>query len=278
MTSQQRPLYFCVGPQSSGSTLISWCFLQRRDMDGILDADNDIFAEVPRQLRAPLPWIKTTISSFRFCEQLAYYQDAGWTVHPLLVCRDVRAVYASLRTKSYGRNGTTAEDPPLRLRLRRFREDWELFRAKGWPILQYERFLQQPEDELRAACAGLGLPWDEAMLTWPKPAHEIFDTRHGNEHFRQSCGGNLRQSLRPSAPPLEALDIPGGELAWLESEFAEYNRVNGYPAHVRLRSHGADPAAVAVPTFAVTRRYKWTMHQKPLTYLLYKIGLMSKAG
>src|SRR5688500_13338903 len=120
MVAQNRLLYLCVGTQSSGSTLISWCFLQRRDMDGILDADNDIFAEIPQPLRAPLAWVKTTISSFRICEQIAYFHEAGWTVRPLLVCRDVREVYASLRTKPYGRNGTSAEDPPLRLRLRRF--------------------------------------------------------------------------------------------------------------------------------------------------------------
>ena len=105
--------------QSGGTTLVSWCFLQRKDMDGILDANNDVFADLPPSVARPFAWIKTTIGSFRVSEQIDYFRDLGWTVRPLLICRDVREAYASLRRKQYARNGTTAEDPPLRLRLRR---------------------------------------------------------------------------------------------------------------------------------------------------------------
>jgi hypothetical protein len=195
MPTRNPILYLCSGLQSGGTTLVSWCFLQRADMDGILDANNDMFADISPALKTPYAWIKTTIGSFRTSEQIAYFQDRGWTVRPLLVCRDVREAYASLRTKRYGSNGTTAEDPPLRLRCRRFREDWELFHAQGWPILRYDRFLLDPEEVLAEACTKLKLPWDDAMLTWPKPKSAIFDTRHGNETFRQNCG-NSRHSGR----------------------------------------------------------------------------------
>ena len=53
-------------------------------------------------------------------------EDEGWDVLPLLVVRDVRSVFRSLLGKDYGSNGITAEEPPLRMRLRRFEEDWNI--------------------------------------------------------------------------------------------------------------------------------------------------------
>src|SRR2546421_4373251 len=126
-TTTDRPLYLCAGTQSSGSTLISWCFLQRSDMDGILDADYDVLPRMPEKLSAPLPWCKFTIAAFRFSDVQHHLEDEGWRVRPLLVVRDVRAVFNSLVTKTYGRNGTTADDPPIRLRLRRFPAAWATF-------------------------------------------------------------------------------------------------------------------------------------------------------
>jgi hypothetical protein len=270
-----KTLYLCAGPQSSGSTLISWCFLQRRDMDGILDANNDELSDLTRAGAAPFVWVKTTISSFRLSEQIAHYQDLGWDVRPLLICRDVREVYASLRTKEYGRNGTTAEDPPLRLRLRRFREDWDLFHDNDWPILRYDEFLKEPEPTLRTLCVKLHLPWDAAMLSWPKPRAAILDTRHGNETFRRNCGSDLPTSLQPAQrkqTPIERLRIPAVELDWLEHEFARFNHVNSYPAHVEIAPMSAAEDERAIPRYQVARRCKWKLHQTPVKYLLARVA------
>ncbi len=270
MPTKNRVLFLCAGLQSGGTTLISWCFLQCADMDGILDANNDMLADISPALKSPHVWIKTTIGSFRTSEQIAYFQDLGWTVRPLLVCRDVREAYASLRTKRYGRNGTTAEDPPLRLRFRRFREDWELFRANDWPMLHYDQFLLDPEEVLAQACIKLALPWDDAMLTWPKPKSAIFDTRHGNETFRQSCGGSLWSSLKPPGNPGQLL-IPAGDHQWLETEFARYNEVNGYPRHLPLAAD-ADANDCDLPCFSATRRVQWRQQRVPLQYLLHRVA------
>ena len=153
MPTPTRQLYLCAGSQSSGSTLVSWCFLQRPDMDGVLDARFDMIPQVPPNLSRPLPWIKFTVACFRFSEVADFYADDGWSVRPLLVVRDVRAVFNSLITKPYGRNGTTADDPPIRLRLRRFLEDWRMFRDRGWPLMRYEDLIVEPEKTLKDASA-----------------------------------------------------------------------------------------------------------------------------
>jgi hypothetical protein len=249
-------LYLCAGTQSSGSTLISWCFLQRRDMDGILDQRGDVLPRLERQAAHPYAWCKITINGFRLSEVKAYGEDEGWDVRPMLVARDVRSVLNSLLVKSYGQNGTTAEEPPLRLRLRRFKEDWELARRLNWPILQYEQFIHQPEEALKGVCAAMGLPWDEGMLHWPKQNSSILAPTHGNATFRQTCGDNLEETLRPARADLCVDRIPPEDLAWLEEEFAEFNQINGYPAHAERPHPWSGPVRRLEPKWENTRRFR----------------------
>jgi hypothetical protein len=278
MRNGKDALYLCGGTQSSGSTLISWCFLQRHDMDGFLDADNDLLSDIPHSPSRSKMWYKTTISCFRMSDLMAHYQDAGWQVHPLLVVRDVRQVWASLCKKSYGRNGITAEDPPLRLRLRRFKEDWELFRRNGWPMIRYETFVAEPVEVLRFVCSQLGVNWDEAMLTWPKDPADIFSTKHGNLTFRKTRGRGLLQSLKQSSDELKPGAIPQLDLEWLETEFAEFNQENGYPERIQVACHPGESTHRAIPNYESTRRHKWEMRRKPLRWFMYSIGFRRKAS
>jgi len=248
-----RTLYLCAGLQSSGSTLISWCFLQRGDMDGILDARFDHLPRMPAALNRPLAWCKFTIACFRFSEVMDFFQAEGWEPRPLLVARDVRSVFNSLITKSYGRNGVTADDPPIRLRLSRYLEDWELFRARGWPILRFEDLADDPAAPLRRACEELGVPFDEAMLTWPKPSAQIADAGFGNETFLKTRGATLAQSVVPALLTVKTEHIPPLDLEWMEQKFAEMNRQMNYPEHIPSQAP-ADPAR-ATPRFELTRRY-----------------------
>jgi hypothetical protein len=275
MRERSRDLYLCGGTQSSGSTLISWCFLQRHDMDGILDADNDLLTDISTEWGRPLTWYKTTISCFRLSELMDHYRDAGWHVHPLLVVRDVRHVWASLCKKSYGRNGITAEDPPLRTRLRRFKEDWELFRRNGWPMIRYETFVAEPVQVLRFVCAQLALPWDEAMLTWPKDVSDVAGTKHGNQTFRDTRGQGLLDSIRPGNDTLKPGAIPPADLEWLEREFAEFNRENGYPNQLKSGQSPADGCDRAIPSFELTRRHKWEIRRKPIRWFMHSLGFRS---
>lgn len=247
-----RPLYLCGGLQSSGSTLISWCFLQRPDMDGVLDARFDTLPQMPADLARPLAWCKFTIACFRFSEVMEYLRDEGWDVRPLLVVRDVRSVFNSLITKSYGRNGVTADDPPVRLRLHRFLEDWTEFRRRDWPLLRFEDLAAEPVSTVRRACEQLGLPYENSMASWPKTREQITDARYGNESFLKTRRATLRETVVQSLMRVKTSCIPPEDLAWMELKFAEMNRVMGYPEHVPAEAP-ACPAR-AVPLFENTRR------------------------
>ncbi len=268
-----KTLVVCAGLQSGGTTLISYCFLQRGDTDGVLDADNDLLPALDPRLARPIAWYKTTISSFRLSEIATHYRDAGWDVRPLLVLRDLRAVWASLTKKEYGRNGITAEDPPLRLRVRRFVDDWRDLAATGAAMFRYEDFVAEPAMTLQGVCGQLGLPWDAAMLGWPKPPERIAHRNNGNESFLAPRGPGVLESLarykRPNAPRL-----PADDLHWLETEFRDYNEANGYPLHL---IDVCQPAVVtnadlATPNFEVTRRYVWETSRKPFRWLLAQFG------
>src|SRR6478735_976357 len=253
----EKALVLCGGLQSSGTTLVSYSFLQRGDMDGVLDADNDLLPALDPQLARPFAWYKTTISSFRLSEIARHYRDAGWDVRTLLVVRDLRAVWASLRKKSYGRNGITAEDPPLRLRVRRFIEDWRSAPATGTVLMRYEDFVRAPEVTLQNVCDQLDLPWDPAMRDWPKAAERIADRKNGNGSFWNSRAANLSETVAHYRDKPTQHALPAAELDWLESEFRDFNKVSGYPLHWNSVCHDAPDVSLNEPRFDVTRRYKW---------------------
>ncbi|WP_457665392.1 hypothetical protein [Thiolapillus sp.] len=268
--SSAQTVILATGLQSSGSTLMSWCFLQRPDMNGTLDGDTDLVPLLPAGIETPFVWYKTTISCFTLQEQKAVLEDVGHLVRPMLMVRDVRAVWMSLMKKPYGRNGVTAEDPPLRLRFRRFLHSWQDAVAQGIPVFRFEDLLARPEDSLKALCAELELPWQQAMIDWPRPAAQIADGRHGNARFMASGKQGLLSALDPSLGRQIRGQIHEEDLAWLEETFRDYNASLGYPAG--LPDLELLPGR-AIPSWEVSRRLKWRLRQKPLRYVLNKLGL-----
>ncbi len=276
-----KTLILCGGLQSGGTTLVSYCFLQRRDTDGVLDADNDLLPALDPRLARPFAWYKTTISCFRLSEIAQHYRDAGWEVRPLLVLRDLRAVWASLCRKEYGRNGITAEDPPLRLRVRRLVEDWRAFNSSGsesqvspMAMMRYEDLIAAPEETLKRVCQQLQLPWDAAMLQWPKPPQHIAHRNNGNGSFWTSLGNGLLETIARYEQKERKLRLSADDLQWLESEFSEFNQGNRYPLHIDGCREPASmsEAQLAAPNFAVTRRYIWETSRKPFRWLLAQLG------
>jgi hypothetical protein len=255
-------LILCAGLQSGGTTLISWCFLQRRDTNGVLDTPSDLIQPRFERVTEPIVWVKQTIASFRWLDLCETYRDLGWEPEPLLVVRDVRAAYSSLIRKSYGVNGTTAEDPPLRMRFRRFLRDWDLFRAHGWPIIKFEDLIRDHRATLAKACKELSLPWDEGMISWPKVPPEIaygkdnWGKKSIQKSFETSIQkGNLAAATMQDRAEMRLDNLPGTELRWLEETFSEYNSFHHYPKEVRP-TPGED-----VPTSMPSPRYRGTARE-----------------
>jgi hypothetical protein len=202
-------------------------------------------------------------------------------VRPLLVLRDLRAVWASLCRKEYGRNGITAEDPPLRLRVRRFVEDWRnLTNGTLAPVsspaalMRYEDLIAAPRETLQRLCAQLHLPWDEAMVEWPKSPAQIAHRNNGNDSFWASLAGGLLETIARYERKERKLQLAAVDLEWLESEFSDFNQANSYPLHI---DPCGEPDAIAetntaAPSFAVTRRYIWETSRKPFRWLLTQLG------
>ena len=266
-------MILAAGLQSGGSTLVSWCFLQRPDCDGVLDGDTDLIPLLGEHLTvAENIWFKTTISSFTLQELIALLEDDGFRVSPMLIVRDVRKTWVSLAKKHYGRNGVTAEDPPLRLRFRRFLDSWEYARANNIPVLKFEQFLKQPEVSLGNICAALDLPWEQAMIDWPKSAGQIGNVRHGNATFRTADKGNLHAAIESAGGDKALGSIHEQDLDWLDEAFGDFNEAMGYPQH--LAPSQFLPGRMK-PEWAASRRRKWRLQQRPLRYLLKKLGLSS---
>jgi hypothetical protein len=261
-----RRMILCAGLQSGGTTLVSWCFLQRHDTNGVLDMPNDVLQITFDAVKEPVLWVKMTIGAFRWLDVAETYSDLGWKPEPLLIVRDVRAAYASLLDKRWGRNGTTGEEPPLRLRFRRFLRDWELFRGNGWPMVRYEDFVQEEEPVLRRLCQTLSLEWDEGMLTWPKRSSDIAYFQQGNETFLQSIHrGSMTAAKRPDKARINISSLPLKEQEWLEDAFGAFNAFHGYPATIeRICPTPDTPPAMPPPSFEGTSRHWWVSEYERL--------------
>src|SRR5579872_6050429 len=250
-------MLLCAGLQSGGTTLISWCFLQRQDVDGVLDMKHDLIYTSFEKAKKPVLWVKMTIGAFRWLDVYDTYRDLGWKPDPLLVVRDARAAYSSLLGKAYGFNGTTAEEPPLRMRFRRFLTDWELFRQNDWPILRFEDVVLQEQTALRAICHTLSLPWDDDMTQWPKQASELAYFSTPNPTFAKSIDkGSLSAAILKDKADACKGALPAEEKNWLEETFAEYNAFHGYPKEISQSLDGEQPDRLPLPAFEGTRRQR----------------------
>ncbi|MHB1561442.1 MAG: hypothetical protein ACYC61_28675 [Isosphaeraceae bacterium] len=261
-----RRMILAAGLQSGGTSLVSWCFLQRRDTNGVLDMPNDIIQTSFDKVTTPILWVKMTIGAFRWLELSETYRDLGWQVEPLLIIRDVRATFTSLMRKYYGFNGTTAEQPPLRLRFRRFLRDWELFRANDWPILKYEEFIRHDRRPLLELCTAMRLPWDEGMVRWSKTLPEIAYVHKVQKTFAATIDrGSLQNAKLLDRAEIGVDGLPLSELDWLEETFRAFNETHGYPTELPRQVRETAPAIMPPPRPNPTVR-EWFMADNDRLY------------
>ena len=273
---RSRPLLFlCGGLQSSGSTLVSWCFLQRGDMNGVLDAATDLLPAIDPEMGQPHVWFKTTISSFPFRDHVDHYRDQGWEVRPLLVIRDLRRCWASLQGKPYACNGITAEDPPLRMRMRRFLADWEVFRRRQWPMLRYESLLETPEARCATPAGSCSLPGTRPCSIGRRPTARsptpATATPASGKPAARTSGHHRPIPAAPRGPPLAEID-----LSWL-GERSTSSIASAVIPREGPAATSAAASAEATPNFQCTRRHRWETYRPRLQRLLSLLGVRDRS-
>lgn len=227
----------------------------------MLDGEYRLLPEV-REWNEEFRWYKNTIAVFRATDYIKYLEDFGYEVSPFLVVRDVREVWASLTEKGFGRNGTTAEDPPLRLRFRRFLRDWRHFRNEGLPIVRWEDFLRDPETFLRELCVKIELTWSPDLIRWPKSPEDILHTKFGSATFWDRLDEDLRSSLDRDLSDQSLAGVYEGDLLWLDWTFDEFNAEMRYDAHRGSAAAESAPEGWDPPSFQAAR-----MERRPGNYV-----------
>jgi hypothetical protein len=88
------------------------------------------------------------------------------------------------------------------------RQQAEIFRAFGGPVVDARDILERPEPVLRALCAALGVPFEEAMLSWPPGPRDtdgVWAPYWYDSVWRSTGFGPYRPPSQPLAPHLVPL-------------------------------------------------------------------------
>ncbi len=241
----KRDLILAVGQQSSGSTLISHAFLNHPELNGILDMASDKIELNFSRVKTDKVWVKMTTIAFTWSEVAAVYQLLGFNVHPLMIVRNPYDVWASLQHKWYGLNSTTAEDPPLVIRFMRFLKEWQLFRKNGWPIIQFENYIEDREHALKFACDQLPISWDESLISPPTSTENVAYVSESNASFSSNLANGVDNQLARKVGTLSA-DVHD----WLLRYFKEFNEQYGY-----VNRHTVESNSALIPEPFDSRRF-----------------------
>jgi hypothetical protein len=94
------------------------------------------------------------------------------------------------------------------------------------------------------------------MLTWPKPATQLAEPGHGSPTLRAGMGTSFAATVNAEHAGVSIQFVPPADLEWLETTFADFNRVHGYPAHIASDIQWAGSDTRAVPRYELTSRYR----------------------
>ena len=255
MVSKERrqKLFLCAGLQGSGSTLVSWCFMQHPELNGVLDMPFDYIQTDFSSVKERSLWVKMTVASFSWHDLAAVYRQIGYEVIPVLVVRNPYRVWHSLIKKSYGRNSITAEDPPIIIRFRRFLDDWNQFKQNSWPIVCTEKFVRNPRMELRKVFKDIDLSWSDDCIEWPKEPEAIAYAGEANQTFLKNLKQNLSESIDlTSFVSSASLTIPGCAEQWITNNMKQYLTEYGYTCEMAITDEEREKC---FPDPYVARRY-----------------------
>ncbi|MEM8798679.1 MAG: HAD family hydrolase [Pseudomonadota bacterium] len=141
--------------------------------------------------------------------------------HAFLIRHPAR-VLASFRAK-YDRVDLDAIGFPQQLSL------YETLIGAGGnpPVIDADDILDDPETALRLLCRALEIPWDVAMLTWPKGPHPA------DGPWAPHWYGQVRQSTGFGPPPQEMPRLSGELQAICEAALPIYQRL--YAERIRVQ-------------------------------------------
>ncbi|WP_147291825.1 hypothetical protein [Alteromonas aestuariivivens] len=200
--------------------------------------------------KKPVTWVKMTTISFTWQEVAEVYSLQGYQVFPLLIVRNPFDAWVSLKSKWYGLNSTTAEDPPLILRFRRFLRDWEWFVSQGHPIINFETFVANPKDALQEACKSLPIDYHEFMTEGETKLKDIAYVSESNQSFLSSLTKGVSQQIASKTK-----SISSEEAQWLTSNFSEIITAYGYQNHHHVHDEPSVLGGHLVPHPFDSRRY-----------------------
>ena len=131
----------------------------REDTLAKCETDADVVAA---QCVADIP------ARYHFQKHMAHHMipgmPMGWASrarHALLIRHPARVIASYAR----GRSDFTADDLGYR-RLLGLRSELEVLSGARPVVFDSDRILADPDGQLRALCAALSIPWDDAMLSW----------------------------------------------------------------------------------------------------------------
>lgn len=200
-----KKIFLLEGLQSGGSSLVSTCFLQHPDANGILDLHHfnnlqGIFKAHRKEIlkdffmfKGKYFVVKFTCGHYNIHEMIESCDFLREKIIPVAITRDPRSVisswlrrFGSLKNVYSGYTGRDGRfwDTEVKpwSRIIRFCEDISWYSKQGYPVVIYEKLCVDPEKTLMAVCDQIGMPYRRDMVTWTKSAHEIFNYSAGNVH------------------------------------------------------------------------------------------------
>ena len=123
-----KTLILCGGLQSGGTTLVSYCFLQRADTDGVLDADNDLLPALDARWHGHSPGTRLRSAAFVLARLPG---STAMLVGTCGHCSFCATFGRCGRRSAQSHTAATGSPPRTRRcdsRVRRFVEDWRAAR------------------------------------------------------------------------------------------------------------------------------------------------------
>ncbi len=243
-------MILATGLQSGGTTVVSGAFLKHPDLDGILDMASDRIDTNLRLVNSPVTWVKMTTISFTWREVAEIYQMQGYDIHPLMIVRNPYDVWASLKTKWYGINSVTAEDPPLVLRFRRFLSDWNWFRKQNKTIICFEEFILNPVQTLETACKSLPIEYIESLVNDRVKLDDIAYVSESNQSFMESLGTGVSSKIATHKKRLSE-----SEYNWITESYKDVIKHYGYENNHQVYKDSSELGDEIIPKPFDSRRY-----------------------